>query len=119
MDDNTGKISICVDDGILTIKLKGEMVFSTKVNWEDEIFSAIEKNRLVVLFDLSECKYVASYGYAVFLRIRRMCNDFELKLAICGCNEMVKKGFLAVGFNKLTSMFNNHTEARKYLLNND
>lgn len=103
------------DENSILIKIKGRLVFPEADYAEGAIVQEITKNKKDVIFDFSECKFIASSGYAIFIRIKKECDEQGLNIAFACCNDTVKRGFFVIGYQNIVKFFDTIEQAKKYL----
>ena len=118
MGDVFFDLDINIEDNILIISIKGRLVFPEAEKAEGTILKAIDENNLNVLFDFSKCDFIASSGYAIFIRLKKECDNKKLKVVFSSCNENVKKGFFVIGYQKIVKFFDKKEEGINYLKTN-
>jgi anti-anti-sigma factor len=82
---------------------------------EAEIIHLIDTNKMNIIFDFSSCEFIASSGYAMFIRIKKECEEQGLHFAFANCNDTVKKGFFVIGYQNIIKFFDNAADAKSYL----
>lgn len=103
------------DGDFLIVEVKGRLVFPEAEYAEKDMIKEITKNKCNVIFDFSECQFIASSGYAIFIRIKKECDEMGLKIAFARCNETVKRGFYVIGYQNIVSFFDTIDQAKDYL----
>ena len=103
------------DGNTLVVSIKGRLVFPEADRAEGTIIQAIEQNRVNVIFDFSGCEFIASSGYAIFIRIKKECDEKGLKAAFGQCSANVRRGFFVIGYQKIVQFFDSLEEAKKSL----
>jgi len=93
------------DGNALIISIKGRLVFPEADRAEGTIIQAINQNNVNVIFDFTGCEFIASSGYAIFIRIKKECDEKGLKVVFARCSDNVRRGFFVIGYQKIVQFF--------------
>jgi len=108
-------LSFKKEDDILMVQIRGRLVFPEADSAERMILHEISRNKCNAVFDFSDCKFIASSGYAIFIRIKKECDEQKLKIAFTNCTETVKGGFFAIGYQTIVKFFDTIEQAKEYV----
>jgi anti-anti-sigma factor len=103
------------EENILIVTIKGRLVFPEAEKAEGTIIHAISEHNVNVLFNFSNCDFIASSGYAIFIRIKKECDEKGLKIAFSNCIENVRRGFYVIGYQKIVNFFDDKNEGIAFL----
>lgn len=115
MSSSTFKIDFPEENDFLIAKITGKMILPDSEDAEKTLSRKIHLIKKKVIFDFEECTYIASYGYAVLVRIKRECSDLNINIAFANCNRAIKNGLIAVGFDKIVKVFDTIEKAKEHL----
>ncbi len=108
-------VDIKKEEEFLLVSIEGKLVFPEADHAENTITNEIRKNNSDVIFNFQKCDFIASSGYAIFIRIKKECDEKKLKIAFANCQENVKRGFFVIGYQNIIKFFDTFEEAKDYL----
>ena len=106
-------IDTVVENGVATLKLRGEVDASSSIDLDNAISNAKSDGHKKILIDAVELNYISSAGLGVFMSYIK---DFEkegIKLVLFGLNEKVLNVFKMLGLDQLLSIESNEADAQK------
>ncbi len=108
-------VDIKKDEEFLIVSIEGKLVFPEADHAESSIIDEIRKNNSDIIFDFNNCDFIASSGYAIFIRLKKECDEKNLRIAFANCQENVKRGFFVIGYQNIIKFFDTIDEAKQYL----
>ena len=104
-------IDTVVENGVATLKLRGEVDASSSIDLDNAISNTKDDGHKKILIDAVELNYISSAGLGVFMSYIK---DFE-KLVLFGLNEKVLNVFKMLGLDQLLSIESNEADAQKLI----
>ena len=82
-----------LQNGVLTISVRGELDLSTAPELEGPLDQALENDEGSVLIDLTQCEFIDSTGIALIVRAwqRLQSGDNGRALVLCSQNDQVRR----------------------------
>lgn len=91
-----------LQDGLLTVELKGEIDHHCAKNYINAITAKVEAyNPQICVLDFQEVSFMDSSGIAVVINALRVVTRIQGKLVLSGLNAQPLKVFRASGIDKL------------------
>ena len=90
--------------GVVVAALAGQLDTLTAKTFETFLSDKIRNERRRIVVDLSEVKYVSSYGLRVFLQTAKQLRSDRRAFVLCGLTPEVQKIFRVSGFDKILSI---------------
>lgn len=106
-------IETVVEEGIATLKLKGEVDASSSINLDNAISKAKSDGHKKILIDANELNYISSAGLGVFMSYIKDFENENIKLVLFGLNEKVLNVFQMLGLDQLLTIEGSEAEAVK------
>ncbi|MCS7005033.1 MAG: STAS domain-containing protein [Cytophagales bacterium] len=109
------ELQITEEQQYYIITVSGDLDASSSVKLDDELTSAVEKGKNVILIDFSGLNYISSPGIGVFTSRLEDCESGKLFLAIYGVSDKVMKVFKLLGLDKLMPILNTKDDAKRHV----
>jgi len=104
-------IDTTVDNGVATLKLRGEVDASSSINLDNAIKDAKTEGHKKILIDAQELHYISSAGLGVFMSYIKDFEKEQVKLVLFGLNEKVMNVFKMLGLDQLLLIESNVDDA--------
>jgi anti-sigma B factor antagonist len=108
-------ISAEKDNGILIIRIDGEIDASSSIHLDNELGLAINANKKI-LIDCRKLDYISSAGLGVFMSYIHEMEEQKIKMILFGMSTKVKNVFQILGLDQLLKIVESMEDA-KLLLN--
>ena len=104
------------EDGILTIRLTDERLMEEGQlkRIQDELLALLGKTtEQKVVLDFTPVQFMSSSMLGKLVQVHKKCNEYEVKLKLCGIDPEIQKVFKITNLHKLFDIQSNESAARK------
>lgn len=106
------KVSVSEKENSVIIKLSGEMMLGYEANdFHEAIKSALENNRKDIVIDLSEVKFISSWGIGILIYGYTTTTNSSGTFKLASVPPMVRESFSKVKIDSIFSIYNTVDEA--------
>ncbi|MFH0754011.1 MAG: STAS domain-containing protein [Candidatus Omnitrophota bacterium] len=98
-------ITTKVQDGATVIGISGSLDGNTVNDAQQKIMPLLSSNDLVLLIDLTECRYISSAGLRLLLMAAKQIAAQNGNLALCGLSAEIKDVMEMTGFHNFFKTF--------------
>lgn len=109
------KIEIKTNEPYLEIEVVGRIDATTVTDFESQIIPIAESSNCSILLDLKQVDYISSAGLRAFLKIAKITQKQQLKLACTNLQTATYEVFKISGFNTIIKCFANNEEAITFI----
>ncbi len=102
------------EEGLLLLKIGGELDASTSIDLDGVINSALEDNKINILVNCKDLVYISSAGFGVFVSYIRDLAARNGKFVLYNLNKNVYDTFKILGLDDLLLIAKNEREAKSY-----
>jgi len=102
-------------DYVYSVDLKGPIDNDTHHNLEDELREIIDDNTKAIVLDMEGVDYVSSIGIKVILWAKKALKAKNANFAMTNLQPQINKVFDAVNILPMFDIFDDMTEADKYI----
>jgi len=107
------KVNVNETEKAVIIKLEGEMMLGYEANdFHEAVRSSIEKNKNV-LVDLSEVKFISSWGIGILIHGYTTATNGGSKFSLAAVPKNVKETFQKIKIDSIFKQYNSVDEALK------
>jgi len=108
------KVKIRETDNAVIIKLEGEMMLGYEANeFHEAIKLSLNKKKKNVVVDLSEVKFITSWGIGILIHGYTTATNGECSFKLAAVPEKVKETFRKIKIESIFQQFNSVEEALK------
>ena len=108
------KVKIRETGKALIIKLEGEMMLGYETNeFHEAIKSSLEKKKNNIVVDLSEVKFITSWGIGILIHGYTTATNGGSSFKLAAVPEKVKETFRIIKLDSIFNQFNSVEEALK------
>ena len=108
------KLNVNETEKAVVIKLEGEMMLGYEANdFHEAVRSSIEKNKKNVVVDLSEVKFISSWGIGILIHGYTTATNGGTKFLLAAVPENVKETFQKIKVDSVFKQFSSVEEALK------
>lgn len=91
-------------DDIHIFKLKGRLDSNTSIDFEEKLFSAIQKESNHIIVDCGDLDYISSAGLRIILKATKILKPSEGVIRLCSLKDYVREVFEISGFDTFLSI---------------
>ena len=107
-------INVNETEKAVVIKLEGEMMLGYEANdFHEAVRTSIEKNKKNVVVDLSEVKFISSWGIGILIHGYTTATNGGSKFSLAAVPKNVKETFQKIKIDSIFNQFSTVEEALK------
>ena len=96
------------------IKLSGDLMLGSEANdFQEAIHNCIEKNKKLIIIDLSGVKFLSSWGIGMLLHGYTTASNKNIDFKLAAVPDLIRETFRKIKIDTIFQQFNNIEEALK------
>ena len=100
-----------MQDGLLTVKVIGELDQSTAPILRDELSSSLADPTDPILVDLSDCDFIDSTGLSLLVETKRRLEEHQKRFGVCCPDADVRRLLELTGIDRALGLYESRDEA--------